>query len=76
MAALREKLRRPPALPTPAALVRVGAVLLGTDPALGLTGRHATSKVLADLGFRFRHPTLVSALSDLLASDVNLVGGG
>ncbi|HEX4559486.1 MAG TPA: DUF1731 domain-containing protein [Mycobacterium sp.] len=76
MAALRKKLRRPPALPTPAALVRVGAVLLGTDPALGLTGRHATSKVLADLGFRFRHPTLVSALSDLLASDVNLVGGG
>jgi hypothetical protein len=46
MAILRKTLHRPPALPTPAALVRVGAVLLGTDPALGLTGRHATSKCL------------------------------
>ena len=67
MAALRKKLHRPAALPTPVEVVRLGAVLLRTDPALGLTGRHAKSKILAELGFRFRHPTLVSALSDLFA---------
>jgi NAD dependent epimerase/dehydratase family enzyme len=52
MAALRKKLHRPAALPTPVEVVRLGAVLLRTDPALGLTGRHAKSKILAELGFR------------------------
>ena len=46
MATLRRQLHRPAAPPTPAALVKLGAVVLRTDPALGLTGRHATSKVL------------------------------
>ncbi|MEV5651212.1 DUF1731 domain-containing protein [Nocardia sp. NPDC052254] len=66
MTALRRRLRRPPAPPTPAPLLRIGAVFLRTDPALGLTGRHATSEVLARTGFRFRHPTLDDALADLL----------
>ncbi len=67
MATLRRVLRRPPAAPTPEALVRVGSVLLRTDPLLGLTGRHCTSKVLAAAGFPFAHPTLRSALDDLLS---------
>ncbi|WP_216915987.1 DUF1731 domain-containing protein, partial [Nocardia noduli] len=66
MAALRRHLHRPPAPPTPAALLSVGAVVLRTDPALGLTGRHATSQVLRDAGFTFRFPTLDDALTDLL----------
>ncbi|WP_405178283.1 DUF1731 domain-containing protein [Nocardia sp. NBC_01377] len=66
MAALRRHLHRPPAPPTPAALLSVGAVFLRTDPALGLTGRHATSQVLRDAGFTFRFPTLDDALTDLL----------
>lgn len=66
MAALRKQLHRPPALPTPAWLVKLGAVVLRTDPALGLTGRHATSKVLAHAGFTFKFPTIDSALADLL----------
>jgi len=65
MAQLREYLRRPLALPTPEALVHVGGVVLGTDPALGLTGRHATSEILTEAGFEFEHPTLDSALRDL-----------
>lgn len=65
MALLRHHLHRPPAPPTPAALVRLGSLALRTDPALGLTGRHATSEVLADLGFPFRHPLLDGALTDL-----------
>ncbi|WP_019932762.1 DUF1731 domain-containing protein [Nocardia sp. BMG111209] len=66
MAALRRHLRRPPAPPTPAPLLRLGAILLRTDPMLGLTGRHATSEVLPHTGFRFRYPTLDEALTDLL----------
>lgn len=65
MASLRERLHRPTAPPTPAALVRVGSVLLRTDPALGLTGRHATSELTTEAGFEFWHPTLDGALRDL-----------
>ncbi len=66
MAALRRVLRRPPAPPTPAPLVRLGAVLLRTDPALALTGRRAVSRVLGEAGFDFRFPRLEEALADLL----------
>lgn len=45
MATLRKHLRRP-GLPSPETVLRLGAVLIRTDPALGLTGRYATSKVL------------------------------
>lgn len=67
MAALRRAVRRPPAPPTPAPLLKLGAVLLRTDPALGLTGRRARSEVLDRSGFDFRYPTLDSALDNLLA---------
>ncbi|MGW4242595.1 DUF1731 domain-containing protein [Nocardia sp. NPDC004722] len=66
MATLRRQLRRPWSPPTPAPALTIGAVLLRTDPALGLTGRHATSEVLRHNGFRFRYPTLDEAISDLL----------
>ncbi|MFI5843009.1 TIGR01777 family oxidoreductase [Catenuloplanes sp. NPDC051500] len=66
MAALRRVLRRPPSPPTPEALVRIGAVLLRTDPALALTGRRAVPARLSGAGFEFAHPELVPALRDLL----------
>jgi uncharacterized protein len=44
MAVLRRVLRRPPAPPTPAPLVRLGAVLLRTDPALALLGRRCVPR--------------------------------
>lgn len=66
MKALRRRLHRPWAPPTPAPLVRAGSALLRTDPALGLTGRHATSRVLPEAGFTFRYPRLPEALADLL----------
>ncbi|MFB0833778.1 DUF1731 domain-containing protein [Arthrobacter halodurans] len=69
MSMLRERLAprrlRRWSVPAPAPLVRLGALALGTDPALGLTGRHATSAVLGDAGFAFRHPRLGAALSDI-----------
>jgi uncharacterized protein len=66
MATLRRHLHRPPAPPTPAALLRIGAVALRSDPALGQTGRHATSKVLRESGFAYRFATLDAALTELL----------
>jgi uncharacterized protein (TIGR01777 family) len=66
MASLRRVLRRPPAPPTPAALVHLGARLLRTDPALALTGRRCVPRRLLDMGFVFTYPDLLPALDDLL----------
>ena len=66
MATLRAVTGRRFGLPTPAPVARLGSWLLRSDPALGLTGRHCTSDVLAGLGWRFRHPTLEPALSDVV----------
>lgn len=66
MAALRRHLHRPQAPPTPAALLRIGAVLLRSDPALGLTGRHVTSTVLRENGFTYQFPTIDAALTERL----------
>jgi uncharacterized protein (TIGR01777 family) len=66
MAELRRAVHRPAALPTPALVVKIGAVLLRTDPALALTGRRATPKRLLDAGFTFRYPRIAEALADLL----------
>jgi len=66
MATLRSVLRRPPAPPTPAPLVRLGAVLLRTDPALALTGRRCLPARLQQAGHAFSYPQLRPALEDLL----------
>jgi NAD dependent epimerase/dehydratase family enzyme len=65
MAAFRAVTHRPPAPPTPAVLARLGALLLRTDPALALTGRRAAPARLLAQGFRFTHPDLPGALTDL-----------
>ncbi|WP_417218322.1 DUF1731 domain-containing protein [Arthrobacter sp.] len=52
-------------LPTPEPLLRLGAAALRSDPALGLTGRHATSSRLGPAGFAFEYPELDAALADI-----------
>jgi hypothetical protein len=66
MAALRRAVHRPPAPPTPTFAVRLGALVLRSDPALALTGRRAVPKRLLAEGFSFRHPHIEEALRDLL----------
>ncbi|MGC5168810.1 epimerase [Luteimicrobium sp. DT211] len=66
MATLRRMTGRRLGLPTPAPVARLGSWLLRSDPALGLTGRHCTSEVLAGLGWRFREPALEPALRDVV----------
>jgi uncharacterized protein (TIGR01777 family) len=69
MSGLRSVLGRPPAFPTPAPMVRLGAVLLRTDPALALTGRRCVPSRLLDAGFTFAHPDLIPALQTLVGSE-------
>lgn len=69
MAGLRKALRRPPAPPTPAWLLRAGAAVLRSDPALALTGRRCVPRALLAAGFTFDHPDLDPALQHLLQSD-------
>ena len=66
MARLRRAVHRPASPPAPAALVRLGAVALRTDPALALTGRRGVPRRLLEHGFVFSQPTLGPALEDLL----------
>ena len=68
MATLRKVLHRPAAPPTPAALVRLGARILRTDPALALTGRRCVPARLLEADFAFTFPTLDAALQDLLSN--------
>ena len=67
MSALRSALHRPAAPPTPAWLLRAGAIFLGSDPALALTGRRCVPAALAAAGFEFAYPELDQALGNLLA---------
>jgi NAD dependent epimerase/dehydratase family enzyme len=68
MASLRSAFHRPWSPPTPRPLVHLGAWLMGTDPALALTGRRCLPRRLLDHGFAFDHPTFPAALADLVAS--------
>ena len=65
MAAFRRAWDRPFAPPTPRWLLKLGAVLLRTDPALALTGRRCVPARLVGHGFDFCYPRLGPALDDL-----------
>lgn len=66
MATLRESLGIPFGVPTPAALVKLGAPVIGSDPDLALNGRRGLPVKIHGLGFRFQFHELADALTDLL----------
>jgi hypothetical protein len=68
MAAFRRALRRPALLPAPAPLVRLGARLLRTDPALALAGRRCVPARLTAAGFTFAYPEIGPAVAALSGS--------
>jgi uncharacterized protein (TIGR01777 family) len=65
MAGLRRALGRPWSPPVPAWAVRLGCLVLGTEPVLALTGRRGDPRRLEEAGFTFRFPSLRAALADL-----------
>lgn len=67
MAIHRRVQQRSVGLPAPAWVTRIGAPLLGSDPALALTGRRAIPQRLLDRGFTFQVTDLEQAVADAVA---------
>ncbi len=67
MATYRELLGRRFGLSAPTPVTFLGAILLGSDPALALTGRRCVPTRLLDEGFTFRVPTFQEAARGALA---------
>lgn len=65
MAAVREANHVPFGLPTPAWLLRLGAVLIRSETELVLKSRWVRAGKLADAGFEWTFPTLAGALADI-----------
>jgi len=65
MRALRVSLNRPWCPPAPRIAVKLGAMLMGTDPSLALTGRRCRPERLTTDGFEFLYPDLTDALAEL-----------
>ena len=65
MGALRFSLNRPWCPPAPGIAVKFGAMLMGTDPSLALTGRRCRPERLRAHGFKFLYPNLNGALREL-----------
>lgn len=65
MRELRRRLHRPWAPPTPAPLVKLGAWLIGSDPAIALTGRRCIPARLLTEGFEFEFGHIDSALDEI-----------
>lgn len=68
MTALRKALKKPFGFTNPALLVKAGALLIGTEAELVLTGRRVVSKKLEQKNFQFQYPQIQHALADLLAT--------
>ncbi len=68
MATYRELLGRRVGLPAPAPITYLGAILLGSDPALALTGRRCVPTRLLEEGFEFSVPTFREAAAKALVA--------
>jgi len=68
MRMLRHAVHRPWSPRVPAPIVRLGSIVLRTDPELALLGRRCVPTRLLGEGFVFDYPELDLALADLLAA--------
>ncbi|MBL7774291.1 MAG: TIGR01777 family oxidoreductase [Chitinophagaceae bacterium] len=66
MRALRQVLRIPFGLPQPAWVVKLGAMLIGTEAELVLESRYVVPTRLTKEGFTFSYPEIKAALQQLL----------
>jgi len=71
MAGVRRAMDKPWGLPTPAWLLKPGAVLIRTETELVLKSRWVQPKKLQDAGFSWRYPVLDDALANIAS---NVVG--
>lgn len=75
MRQLRRLLHRPWSPPAPAWAVRLGALLLGTEADLVLSGRRCVPRRWCEQGCGFEFPELRPALEDLLANEAQATRG-
>jgi len=66
MKAFRKSLRMPFGIPTPKMMLKIGAILMGTESELILKSRYVSPKKLLDAGFKFNFANIDKALADLL----------
>lgn len=66
MKSFRHQLNKSFGLPTPTWMLKIGAVLLGTETELVLKSRWVLPQRLVDAGYQFRFPNLEKALADIL----------
>ena len=64
--ALRTAYGIPWGLPQPALILKIGALLIGTEAELLLSGRRVVSKILEEKKFPFNYPLLEDALGQLI----------
>lgn len=68
MRQIRLACKVPFGLPNPAFLTKIGAVLIGTEAELVLSGRRVVSSILQDQQFSFSYPHIQQALTELIRS--------
>ncbi|MEM9467354.1 MAG: DUF1731 domain-containing protein [Actinomycetota bacterium] len=73
MAAYRAAVGRRFGVPSPAIVARVGAWLLGSDPALAITGRRCVPQRLLDEGHRFRSTAIDQAVAAAVSGTLGTV---
>jgi uncharacterized protein (TIGR01777 family) len=69
MKALRKAVSIPVGLPNPALFIKLGAVLIGTEAELVLSGRRVVSAILEKRNFNFKYPYLSNALDQLVHNE-------
>ncbi|MEO6529589.1 MAG: TIGR01777 family oxidoreductase [Specibacter sp.] len=75
MAAVRAANGIPFGLPTPAWLLKIGAVFIRTETELVLKSRWVAARKLQDAGFIFQHPDLGGALAAIAGAAITGRGG-
>lgn len=66
MKELREICKVPFGFPTPEFILKIGAVIIGTEPELVLSGRRVVSEILPEHHYVFKYPDLKEALKNLI----------
>ncbi len=69
MRALRRAVRRSWGLPMPRFLVKMGAVLIGTEAELILKSRNVVSRRLKEAGFQFKYDNINDALNEIVREE-------
>ena len=69
MKAMQFAVSIPFGLPNPAFLIRIGAIFIGTEAELVLSGRRVISRILNEKNFKFKHPYLIDAVQQLVSNN-------